>query len=191
MARQHQKRGYRGLLFSFLQPEMNELNVSGLDKLREWRALVKGWGRVQPPRTWMSFLRQKNIISTESGRLWGLENNGICSALHKLPGINFNFYATQKLYQQPSLPPRVGAVRNWKSEKYGTAGKYPGKDLEKTSVVTKQIRKQWQYYNHTWLGNEISWIYFHLSVALFIQNNTLLCEKALLKFKNWVLFLSD
>jgi len=51
----------------------------------------------------------------QGGGEWGMKNNGICSALHKLPGINFNFYATQKLQKQPEFPTRVRAIQNEKS----------------------------------------------------------------------------
>jgi len=44
----------------------------------------------------------------------GNEKQWHCSALHKLPGINFNFYATQKLQKQPEFPTRVGAIQNQK-----------------------------------------------------------------------------
>jgi len=62
----------------------------------------------------MSFRRQKNISSGGASWGWGMKNNGIRSALHKLPGINFNFYATQKLQKQPEFPTRVGAIQNQK-----------------------------------------------------------------------------
>lgn len=66
-----------------------------------------------PERECPSAAKKTSAVEEHPGG-WGMKNNGIRSALHKLPGINFNFYATQKLQKQPEFPTRVGAIQNQK-----------------------------------------------------------------------------